>query len=98
MYSVWWSGLAGVDVDLKKRERIVLNGVNGWTGILTGPAVAPIAVAAIAMCHGYQALLVHPDLEELRRGGPKQSLPPPAAGNVDAEGVIVRLPTRGPMA
>ena len=59
MYSIWWSGLAGVDIDLA-RDRIVLNGVNGWTGMLTGPAVAPIAIAAVAMCHGLEALLVHP--------------------------------------
>ncbi len=46
MISAWWSGLAGVDIDLAS-DRIVFDGVNEWTGMLTGPAVAPVAVAAI---------------------------------------------------
>jgi hypothetical protein len=65
MICLWWSGLAGVDIDLK-RDRIVVNGVNGWTGMLTGPCVAPVAVAAIAMCHGLDALLRAPALCTLR--------------------------------
>jgi hypothetical protein len=92
MISVWWSGLAGVDIDLES-DRIVFNGVNGWTGMLTGPAVAPIAVAASAMCHGFEALLVHPALEQLQ---PKHPLLPPEPEGVGPAGRIVSLPTRRP--
>lgn len=65
LISVWWSGLVGVDIDLK-RDRLILNGVDGWIGQLTGPEVAPIAVAAVAMCHEPQALGVHRALVGLR--------------------------------
>jgi hypothetical protein len=95
MISIWWSGLAGVDIDLES-DRIVFNGVNGWTGVLTGSAVAPIAVATIAMCHGLEAILVHPALEFVRRSGPGQL---PRSRELEAAGeggVIVRLPTRSP--
>jgi hypothetical protein len=93
MISVWWSGLAGIDIDLK-RDCIVLNGMNGWTGMLTGPAVAQIAVAAIAMCYGLEALLVHPAVEFIRRSG--RSLPPGFRDQnaVGTGGLIVRFPTR----
>jgi hypothetical protein len=97
MISVWWSGLAGVEINLK-RDRVVLNGVNEWTGMLTGRAVAPVAVAAIAMCHGFEALLVHPALGELWTRGPTQ---PPWARQwkpVEPGGTIVRLPARRPTA
>jgi hypothetical protein len=93
MISVWWSGLAGVDIDLK-RERILLNALNGWTGPLSGPTLASIAVAAIAMCHGLEALLTHPTLEKLRQQPPL--IPKPEA--VGSGGMIVRLPTRTPTA
>jgi hypothetical protein len=29
LFSVWWSGLAGAGIDLK-RDRIVLNGMSAW--------------------------------------------------------------------
>lgn len=48
--SIWWCGLARLDIYLKHR-RIVLNGTNGWTGMLSGPAVALMAAAAVAICH-----------------------------------------------
>lgn len=97
MFSVWWSGLSGIDVDLRS-DRLVLNGVNGWTGMLIGPAVSPIAVAAIAKCHGLEALLLHPNLEDLRSGGSKRPSPIREPEAVASGGIIVRLPTRGPMA
>jgi hypothetical protein len=100
MISVWWSGLDGVDIYIES-DRIVFNGVNGWTGMLSGPAVVPIAVAAIAMCHGLEALLVHPALEALRQQGAPQ--PPPQQPSssrepetIGAGGTILRLPTRPP--
>ena len=58
LISIWWSGLAGLQVDLET-DTIRLNGNNGWRGHLTGPGVAPIAVGAVAACHGPQALSVH---------------------------------------
>lgn len=93
MISVWWGGLAGIDIDLK-RGRIVLNGVNGWTGILVGPSIAPIGVVAVAACYGLEAVLVHPALEQVRRNGSNE--PPlrdgPAA--VGSGATIIRLATR----
>jgi hypothetical protein len=97
MYSIWWSGLAGVDIDIEG-DHIVLNGMNAWTGMLTGPTLAPIAVAAVAMCHGLEALLTHPSLEEFRQAG---LLRPPLVHEPDAVhsgGTVVRLPTRRPTA
>ena len=97
MISVWWSGLGGVDIDLK-RERIVLNALNGWTGMLSAPTLAPMAVAAIAMCHGLEALLLHPALDEAWEQGPKQPPLPQEPEAVGPGGMIVRLPTRRPTA
>jgi hypothetical protein len=97
MYSIWWSGLAGVDIDLE-RDHIVLNGMNTWTGMLTGLTLAPIAVAAVAMCHGLEALMTHPALEEVRQAG---LLRPPVAAKPEAlrsGATVVRLPTRRPTA
>ena len=54
---MWWSGLAGVDIDLD-HDRLTLNAVNGWTGQLCGPDVSMIGVAAVGMCHGAEALTV----------------------------------------
>jgi hypothetical protein len=97
LFSLWWSGVTGVEVDIK-RDCIVLNTVNGWTGMLTGPTVAPLAVAAIAMCHGPEALLVHPALAPLRQGDPSQPTPPQQPEVVASGAMIVRLPTRRPTA
>lgn len=93
MFSVWWSGLAGVDIDLES-DRIVFNAVNGWTGMVTGPAVTPIAVAAVATCYGLEALLIHPALQCTRRSDLRQSPLSPKAEAVGTGGSIVRLPTR----
>jgi hypothetical protein len=64
LISVWWSGLIGVDVDLH-HDKLTLNGVNGWTGRLSGPEIFPLAVAAVGMCHGPEALADHPGLSRL---------------------------------
>jgi len=97
MISVWWSGLAGVDIDLK-HGRIVLNGSNGWTGMLIGPTIAPIAVTAIAMCHGLEALLVHPGLKMLGQDALQQR-PLPRQPEALGEGAtIISLSTRRPTA
>ncbi|HZC53367.1 MAG TPA: hypothetical protein VE441_12830 [Mycobacterium sp.] len=72
--SICWSDIEAITVDLV-REIVVFDGADGgdgYHGELAGPAVAPIAVAAIATCHGPQVLLDHPALEQLR-------VPPPNA-------------------
>ena len=63
--SIYWAAIEAIGVDLT-REVVVLDGTDGYHGELRGPAIAPIAVAAIATCHGSQALLDHPALESLR--------------------------------
>jgi hypothetical protein len=96
MIFIWWSGLAGLDIDLK-HERVVLNALNGWTGVLTGATVTPIAVAATAACHGHQGLLFHPALEKFRQHTPAQSPVPVAAATLGGA-TITQLPTRRPPA
>jgi hypothetical protein len=76
LISVWWSGLAGVHIDLD-HDRLTLNAVNGWTGQLSGPDVSLIAVAAVGMCHGPESLAVHPALLALRGTEGWQTMPPP---------------------
>jgi hypothetical protein len=63
--SIYWSAIEAISVDLT-REVVVLDGTDGYHGVLIGPAIAPIAVAAIATCHGPRTLLDHPALEPLR--------------------------------
>lgn len=63
--SIWWSAIEAISADLEC-EIVVLDGTDGYHGELRGPAIAPIAVAAIAICHGSHALLDHPALEPLR--------------------------------
>ena len=94
LISVWWSGLVGLDIDLNG-DRLTLNGMNGWTGKLTGPEISPIAVAAVAMCHGPEALAAHPGLAQLRHIDGRNATalsrgPLPPAGGA----TIVALPTR----
>jgi hypothetical protein len=71
--SIYWSAIEAISVDLTQ-EIVGLDGTDGYHGELAGPAIAPIAVAAIATCHGPRALLDHPALELLRA-------PPNAAGD-----------------
>lgn len=66
--SIYWATLSGLTVDLAS-ERVVFDGPAGYHGELYGPAIAPIAVAAVAVCHGRRALVEHPGLATIR-GGP----------------------------
>lgn len=61
LISIWWGGLSNVQVDLDA-EVIRLDATNRWRGHLCDPGIAPIAVAAIAACHGPAALAGHPAL------------------------------------
>lgn len=75
LLSIWWSGLAGVQVGLDA-DTVHLDGNNGWLGHMTGPGVAPIGVAAVAACHGPEALLVHQALARLPRPSTQGETPP----------------------
>ncbi len=75
LISIWWSGLVGAQVDLAS-DAVHLDGSNGWRGVITGPGVAPITVAAVAACHGVRALPVHPGLARLRRPAAQTDTPP----------------------
>jgi hypothetical protein len=58
--------------------------------------VASTAVAAIAMCHGLEALLLHRALQEVRRSGlgpTPRALDPKA---VSSGGTTVKFPSRQP--
>jgi len=87
LLSIWWSGLAGIQVDLHV-DTLHLDGVNGWRGQITGPGVATIGVAAVAACYGPGALLSHPALAGLRGPGNEAETirvpEPPALGPGDA--------------
>jgi len=63
--SIPWSAIQGVSVDLAA-DVVALDGADSYHGELRGPAIAPIAVAAIASCYGPHALLDHPALCVLR--------------------------------
>jgi len=71
LISIWWSGLAGAQVD-PAGDAVDLDGSNGWRGHITGPSVAPIAVAAVAACHGPEVL-----------PGPPRARPPSQASHRD---------------
>lgn len=62
--SIRWSAVQALSVDLP-HDAVTLDGTDSYHGELYGP-VAPIAVAAIACCHGPQALLNHPAVAALR--------------------------------
>lgn len=79
MISIWWSGLAGFQIE-PRRGCILLNGSNGWTGALVGPTVAAIAVAAVAVAYGSDAIPVHPGLERVRPPGPPLDREPETVG------------------
>jgi hypothetical protein len=65
--SIPWSAIAGLRIDLAQ-EWLALDAYNGWRAILSGPAIAPIALAAVASCHGTEAMIDHPALAVLRMG------------------------------
>ena len=64
LISIWWAGLAGMQVDLHN-EVMSLDAANGWRAQLRGPGVAPFGVAGVAGCHGTAALVGHPALASL---------------------------------
>ena len=64
IFSIWWARLSNLEVDLDT-DRLLL-GTDGWRANLMGPGVAPIAVAAVAACHGRATLPAHPGLTRLR--------------------------------
>lgn len=80
---IWWAGLSGVQVDLDA-EVVSFDAANGWRALITGPGVAPIAVAAVAACHGPAALAGHPGFACLRDRASVPGAPlgpePPALG------------------
>ena len=66
--SLWWTGIVGLNVDLAA-EHIVLDFGDGQPVSLSGGQVAVVAVAAIALIYGTQAMLAHPALASLRTCG-----------------------------
>jgi len=83
LISIWWAGLSGIQVNLDA-EVIRLDAANGWRAKITGPGVSPVAVAAVAACHGPAALADHPALASLgdraRVSGPGRGPEPPVLG------------------
>jgi hypothetical protein len=65
LFSLWWSGVIGLNVDLST-EQLVLDFGDGQPVSLSGPWVAPAAVAGVALTYGLQALLTHPAMGPLR--------------------------------
>ena len=65
LLSVPWVSVTGLEVDLVGGQ-LRLQTTNGWRCVLSGPGVAPIAVAGVAACHGVAALIDHPGLAGLR--------------------------------
>jgi len=66
--SLWWSGIVGLNVDLAA-EHIVLDFGDAQPVCLSGPLVAPVAVAGIASVYGTDAILTHHALALLRTRG-----------------------------
>lgn len=65
---LWWYGVVAMDVDLTM-EHFVIDYGDGRPVSLSGPWVAPAAVAGVAAVYGAQALVDHPALTLLRRMG-----------------------------
>jgi hypothetical protein len=65
---LWWSGVVAMHVDLTMGHFAIDYG-DGQPVSLSGPWVAPAAVAGIAIIYGAQALVDHPALTLLRRTG-----------------------------
>lgn len=65
LVSMWWSTVAGVEVDLTS-ERVVLDFGDGCPCGLFGPQVAVVGVMAVACLYGVEGLVRHPGLEPLR--------------------------------
>jgi conjugative relaxase-like TrwC/TraI family protein len=63
--SISWAGVAGLEVDVAGCQARIQT-ASGWRCVLSGPGVAPIAVAGVAACHGVAAPVEHPGLAGLR--------------------------------
>jgi hypothetical protein len=68
VFSLWWSSVVAMEVDLV-HEHIVMDYGDGEPVSLSGPWVAPVAVAGVAAIYGTQALVGHPALARLRSQG-----------------------------
>jgi hypothetical protein len=75
---LWWNGVVAMDVDLTM-EHFVIDYGDGAPVSLSGPWVAPAAVAGVAAVYGAQALVDHPALTLLRRTGSVERPGPPPA-------------------
>jgi hypothetical protein len=75
---LWWNGVVAMDVDLTM-EHFVIDYGDGQPVSLSGPWVAPAAVAGVAAVYGAQALVDHPALTLLRRTGSVERPGPPPA-------------------
>jgi hypothetical protein len=68
LYGWRWQEFTGCRVDLQPaREFVAIDAPDGIPLCWVGPAVAPLAVAAIFRLYGPAALLDHPGLARLRR-------------------------------
>ncbi len=68
LVSLWWEGLVGFTADVDAGH-VVLDFGDGRPRLLSGPGAAVVAVAGVARLYGVDALLTHPALAPLRRGG-----------------------------
>ena len=65
LVSLWWGSLVGFEADLANGH-VVLDFGDGRPRLLSGPAVALVAVAGVGRLYGREALLAHPALAPLR--------------------------------
>lgn len=65
LFSLWWNGIVGLEVDLAA-EHIILDYGDGQPVSLSGPLVAVVAVVGIASVYGTEAMLTHPGLAPIR--------------------------------
>lgn len=65
LVSLWWGSLVGFEADLD-RDHVVLDFGDGRPRLLSGPAVALVAVVGVSRLYGPEALLAHPALAPLR--------------------------------
>ena len=63
--SQWWSTLVGFEADLTGGH-VVLDYGDGRPRLFSGPEVAVLAVAGVAVLYGPAALVTHPALEPIR--------------------------------
>jgi hypothetical protein len=78
IFLLWWNGVVAMDVDLTM-EHFVIDYGDGQPVSLSGPWVAPVAVAGVAAVYGAQALVAHPALTLLRSNGLLERPGPPPA-------------------